>query len=86
MNKKGQGGFPFYFFMVGVIIFLLTFGLASSLIKNSDKVRVDMNCSNTSISTTEKISCTTVDIVAPFFLAILITMGGLIMLSKVMGG
>lgn len=80
MNKKGQT--VFYFFMIGVIIFLLTFGLASSLIKNSDKVRVDMDCSNTSISTTEKISCTTVDLVAPFFLAILIGVGGTILLAK----
>lgn len=80
MNKKGQT--VFYFFMIGVIIFLLTFGLASSLIKNSDKVRVDMDCSNNSISTTEKISCTTVDLVAPFFLAILIGVGGTILLAK----
>lgn len=86
MNKLGQGGFPFYFFMVGVIIFLLTFGLASSLIKNSDKVRVDMDCGNSSISTTEKISCTTVDIVAPFFLAILMGIGGMILLAKIGGG
>jgi hypothetical protein len=83
MNKKGQ---VFYFFMIGVIIFLLTFSLASSLIKNSDKVRVDMQCSNASIDTTQKISCTTVDLVAPFILAVLVGLAGMVLLAKVGGG
>jgi hypothetical protein len=85
MNKKGQ--FPvFYLFMIGVIIFLLTFGIASSLVKNSDQVSTDMDCSNVSISTTEKISCTVVDTVVPFFLAIIIGLGGMVMVAKVAGG
>lgn len=79
MNKRGQ---VFYFFMIGVIIFLLTFSLASSLIKNSDKVRVDMDCSNASIDTTQKISCTTVDLVAPFILAILVGLGSMVLLAR----
>jgi hypothetical protein len=82
MNKKGQG--YFYFFMIGIIIFLLTFALSSTLIKNSDKVRVDMDCGNTSIATTEKISCTTVDTIAPFFISILVGIGGSIFLAKVL--
>jgi hypothetical protein len=85
MNKKAQFE-PFYFFMIGIIIFLLTFALTGSLIKNSDKVRVDMDCSNSSIQTTEKISCTVVDTVAPFFLGIIITLASMVFLAKVVGG
>jgi len=84
MNKKAQTS-AFFLFMVGVIIFIITFNLASPLIKSSDKIRGDMDCSNSSIATTEKISCTVVDTVAPFFLAILVGLGGMALTAKLVG-
>jgi hypothetical protein len=82
MNTRGQTP-VFYLFMVGVIIFLVTFGLSSSMVTNSSQVYQSMDCDNSSISTTEHITCTTIDLVAPFFLSILTAIGGMILLSKV---
>lgn len=85
LNKKAQSQ-PFFLFMIGVIIFLLVFGLVGSLIKNSNKVRSDMDCGNSSISTQDKINCTTVDVVAPFILAVIIGLAGVAFTARLIGG
>ena len=83
-NKKGQSQ-PFFLFMIGVIIFIIALALATPLIRNSEKVMGEMDCSNSSISTTEKISCTVTDTVAPFILAILIGLGAVALTARLMG-
>jgi hypothetical protein len=83
-SKKGQ--YPFFLFMIGVIIFLVAFQFAGPLVKSSAQVMSGMDCGNSSISTGQKISCTTVDIVAPFIIALLLGLGGVAFTAKLMGG
>ena len=86
MNKKGQIFPPFLLFMIGVIIFLIAFQLAGPLVKSSTQVQSGMDCGNSSISTNQKISCTTVDIVAPFIIAFLLGIGGMAFSARLLGG
>jgi len=83
-NKKGQ--FPFFLFMIGIIIFIIAFSLASPLIKSSNTARTGMDCNNESLSTGQKISCTTTDMVAPFIISVLLGFGGIALGSKLLGG
>ena len=85
MNKKGQFQ-PFFLFMIGVILFILVFKLASPIVKSSNLVQNRMDCDNESISTGQKISCTVVDTTAPFIFAILIGLAAMAFTSKLLGG
>ena len=84
-NKKGQFA-PFFLFMIGIIILIIAFSLASPLIKSSNTARSGMDCNNESLSTGQKITCTVTDITSPFVVAVLLGLGGLALGSKLIGG
>lgn len=84
MNKSGQF-LPFFFLMIGIIIFIIAIRLAAPLIHSSDSVRTQMDCSNDSISTDKKIACTTTDVVTPFIIAVIIGIGAIAFSVKVGG-
>ncbi len=84
MNKKAQSQ-PFFLFMIGVIIFLIVLSLAVPLINSSDISRNQLDCSNSSISTSQKINCTVVDIATPFLILLVIGTGAIALGSKLMG-
>lgn len=80
MNKKGQGFF--FLLMIGVVMFILGFALAKPLISTSSDVRTNMNCSNTSLSTDQKVNCGVVDIISPWFVGLVLGLGGMVITSK----
>jgi len=84
MNKKAQSQ-PFFLFMIGVIIFLIVLSLAVPLINSSDISRNQLDCSNSAISTSQKINCTVVDIATPFLILLVIGTGAIALGSKLMG-
>jgi len=85
MNKKGQYQ-PFFLLMVGIIIFLIAFSLAGAFVKTMAQTQDNLNCSNSNLTTFQKINCTTTDMIAPFVLAIIIGLGGTALTAKLMGG
>lgn len=84
MNKQGQTGI-FFLFMIFVVVFILGFALASPLITNSNAVRSTLNCSNSSIDTSQKVTCTTIDITAPWIIGVIFGLGGLALGAKLLG-
>lgn len=84
MDKLGQSQ-PFFLFMIGVIILLLTFALAGSLTKTMKDTMTNLNCASAT-TTSQKINCSVTDMVAPFFLALLIGLGIVALTSKLIGG
>jgi len=85
-KKSKKGEVAFLAFMLGVIILILSFSFAPTLVKNSDQVRESMDCNNASISTSSQVACSTVDISTPFIIGIVIGIGGLIFTSKILFG
>ena len=85
MDKVGQFQ-PFFLLMVGITIFLISFTLVSSLINTSNLVRSSMDCSNSSISRSEKINCAVTDMVSPFIFAVILGAGATAITAKLLGG
>ena len=85
-NKKGQFVGIAFVFMVAVISLLVVLDFATPLFKTSNSVQSQMNCSNSSLTTNQKISCTTTDISIPIFLAICLGIVGVILGSKIIFG
>jgi hypothetical protein len=83
MNNSGQFQ-PFFLIMVGIIIFIIAFSLASPLIKSSNQVQEDMNCSAVT-DYKDKVQCTIADMVAPFIIAVILGLGGVALTAKLMG-
>lgn len=84
MNKLGQSQ-PFFLFMIGVIVLLLAFALAGSLTKTMADTGTNLNCSHIT-TTSQKINCSVTDMIAPFFLALIIGLGIVALTSKLIGG
>lgn len=84
MNKKGQTEF-FFLFMVGITMFILGFALSSVLITNNSQVRSTLGCSNSSISTDQKVTCGVIDIIAPAIIGIIFGLAGLAFGAKLRG-
>ncbi len=85
MNKKGQFQ-PFFLLMIGVIIFIVSFALVGSMVNSSNISMTHLNCSDSSIGTVGKLNCTITDMIAPFFIALVIGLGGTALTAKLMGG
>jgi uncharacterized protein (UPF0333 family) len=76
MNKKGSAN-VLVSLMIGIVIFFLAINLAyplSQVVKES-RGETQMNCSN-AITYQEKANCLAVDIFLPFFIGILMGVGG----------
>lgn len=84
MNKKGQMGF-FFLFMIGITLFIVGFSLAPALIKSSDSTRSNLNCSNSSIDPSQKVTCGVVDIIAPWVTGLILGFGGMALGAKLIG-
>lgn len=75
MNKKAQTGL-FLTMMIGIVLFILGFALAPALVNNSSQVMVNMGCSENP-ETWLHITCTLVDIVAPWVIGLIMCLAGL---------
>jgi len=82
--KKGQTGF-FFLFMVGVTLFAIGFNLISALVKNNNQVMDNLGCNNSSIDTSKKITCTTIDLIAPWVGGLIFGLAGMVLISKLTG-
>ena len=80
-NKRGQFQ-PFYLFMIAVIIFILAFALITPLTNSSGQIMTDLNCSNSSIPYYQKITCTVVDIIPAWIIALILSLGGTAFAAK----
>ena len=88
MNKLGQ--IQFFGFMLGLVVIILALALAfpireiaNTAMNTSTNDSVGMDCSNTSISNFDKISCYAADLTPFYFIGSLIMIGGVILLSKI---
>lgn len=84
-NNKGQTG-VFFLFMIGIVLFILGFSLASPLAISSAQAMGNLNCSNSSISTDTKVLCGVIDITAPFMVGIIMGLAGMVLCAKLIGG
>lgn len=84
LTKKGQTGI-FFLFMVGILMFILGFALASPLITNSNTVRTNLDCSNSSIDVGQKVTCGVVDVVAPWIIGLIFGFAGMAIGAKLIG-
>lgn len=80
-NKRGQFQ-PFYLFMIAVIIFILAFALITPLTNSSGQIMTGLNCSNSSIPYYQKITCTVVDIIPAWIIALILSLGGTAFAAK----
>lgn len=85
LNNRGQAMGFFFLLMVGIVMFILGFALASPLVKSSAQAMTNLDCNNSSISTDQKVTCGVVDIIAPWVIGIIFGMGGLVLGSKLIG-
>jgi len=85
LNKRGQTGF-FYLIMIGITMFIIGFALANVLVTNNTQVRTNLDCGNESIDTSQQVTCTMVDIVAPWFIGLIFGLGGLALGAKIQFG
>lgn len=69
-NKKGN---IFFGFMIGIFIWIMGMLIFPFLTDDITTTRTDLDCTNTSISDGTKLSCLTVDVVAPYFIWFLIS-------------
>lgn len=86
LNNKAQVIGMFFLFMAGIIIFILAFALAPTFKNSSDTSRANMNCNNASISTDQKVVCTTIDISTPMIVAIILGLGTVAFGAKLLIG
>jgi len=81
MNKLGQVGF--LSLMLAIVFFLLGLALAPPLndVVQGDGVRGanGYDCANVSISSQDKALCTQTDLIPPFFVAIILGLGGMLL-------
>lgn len=84
MNRKGQFISFFFLLMMGIVLFILGFALAPVLVTNSTAVMGFIGCSTTS-DVSEKIICTTIDMVAPFVTGVIFGLGGIVIGAKLTG-
>lgn len=84
LNKKAQTGL-FFLLMIGIVMFILAFALASPLIDTSNSARENLNCSNLSIQTYQKVTCGVVDIVSPWMIGLILGLGGMALGAKLVG-
>lgn len=84
-NKKGVAAF--FYFMIGVLFFVLGMALAPALTKTTDESRStsQLNCSNNSISNQDKSVCYQLDAIPPVYVGIIFGFAGII-ITRLLGG
>ena len=72
MNRKGSA-----FFGVAAFLLVFVFGILflPFITNDIDTVRAAMDCSNTSITDGAKLTCLQVDILTPYFIWIIVSLG-----------
>lgn len=88
MNNKGQ--VIVYGFMIGIVIIILAVAVATPIKVISDRVQNQtseiggLDCSNVSISDFDKINCLAVDLTMPYFIGILLAIGGIVLTARIL--
>lgn len=73
-NKRGQT--VFLSLMLAITFFIIGLMIAPAISNSVTNGRSNMDCSNTSIDTSQKINCTTYDLVLPYTIAVIFGLGG----------
>ena len=73
-GKKGQ--MIFLSLMLGLTFFLIGLMIAPAISNSISNGRTTMDCSNTSIDTSQKINCTAFDLVLPYVIATIFGLAG----------
>lgn len=74
MNKKGT--VIFFALMLAVVFFLLGLALAPALTEVVDESMTRLDCTNSSISSFDKGTCTIMDLNSPLFIAFIFSLAG----------
>ncbi len=82
ISKKGSAALVYI--MLGIVFFLLGMALAPALTGTSNESREEMHCSWTNITNQDKAVCTQLDVISPFYIAILFGLSGIILSRVVM--
>lgn len=80
MNRKGQT--LFLSILIAVMIFAFGMLVLNFLLPDVDTARTALNCTNATISDGNKIACLGTDGVVPYFIILIISTGGGLVLSK----
>lgn len=74
MNKKGQA--VFLLLMLAISFFFIGLAISPAIQDSVDSGRSTMDCSNTSIDTSQKINCGVTDLIIPYTTAIIFAFAG----------
>ena len=77
MNDKAQATF-FLYFMLGVLVIVLSYSLAPSITQVANETRTEMDCNNESISDWTKGSCAINDVTPVYWIIALLAFAGII--------
>lgn len=85
-NKKGQAALVGL--MIGIMVFMLAMIFIAPLADVITETRAvdQLDCSNGSITDGAKMTCLIVDLFLPYFIAIVIAIGGAYMSARFIGG
>ena len=86
MNKKGQVMLIGIMLAVVIIILVLSFAPANKLVADEAMNSTNLNCTNPSLDNYGKANCVATDLISPYYIAIGIGIGGLIMVAKIIWG
>jgi hypothetical protein len=81
MNKKGIAAF--YFFMIGIVFFLLGLALAPALVDTSGEAQTELDCTNNSISNQDMSVCYQIDSIPPLYVGVIFGLAGMILMRLV---
>lgn len=83
MNNQGQ--VALVGLMIGVFIFLLGMSIINPIRDVIDEVRAtdQLDCSNSSISDGQKLTCLAVDLILPYFIVVVLALAGAWITTKV---
>jgi len=88
MNSKGQ--VIIYAIMIAAVVILLAFALAPALTESStismngtSGDTLGLDCSNSSISSYDRATCYVQDLFAPYFIGVLLFIGGGAVLARI---
>ena len=71
-----RGSVYFVILMLFVLFVFFAVGIAPALIQFSGEARTNLDCSNTSISYYDKSSCLLIDVIPPYFVGVILALGG----------
>ena len=82
MNNRGQ--VIFFTFMVGIVVIILALAFAPGIKTQVDTIRNsdNLDCSNSSISDFDKVTCTAADLTIFYFVIGVIVLGGVVISAR----